>query len=230
MKRVSLGINLAVLVAVLFIACERKNEQPPIPVKNVVVEPPIKEVVIGQQVWMAENLSVVKFRNGDSVPQAKTPEEWVKAAVNNQPAWCYYNNDPGLNSQYGKLYNWHAVNDPRGLAPVGWHIPTDSAWTILSDYLGGMFSAGKKMKTVSGWFSDFGYGNGNNISGFSGLPGGRRNQTGLFNEVELMGVWWSATVENNNKAWSYLLTFNYDYLIRGTFDNGFGLSVRCIKD
>jgi len=84
----------------------------------------IKSVQIGTQTWMVENLNVSTFRNGDPIPQAKTNEEWSKAAESEQPAWCYYDNDPKNGGKYGKLYNWYAVNDPRGLAPAGWHVPS----------------------------------------------------------------------------------------------------------
>ena len=86
-------------------------------------------ITIGTQVWMTKNLDVATFRNGDPIPQAKTDEEWEKAGENQQPAWCYYDNDPANGAKYGKLYNWYAVNDSRGLAPVGYHIPSDAEWT-----------------------------------------------------------------------------------------------------
>jgi uncharacterized protein (TIGR02145 family) len=108
-------------------------------------------VTIGTQVWMTKNLNVDKFRNGDSIPQAKTDEEWKKAGENGQPAWCYYDNNPANGAKYGKLYNFYAVNDSRGLAPKGYHIPTDAEWTTLIDYLGS--DAGKKMKSKSAWKS-----------------------------------------------------------------------------
>jgi uncharacterized protein (TIGR02145 family) len=110
-------------------------------------------VTIGTQVWMTKNLNVATFRNGDPIPQAKTDEEWVKAGENKQPAWCYYNNDPANGTKYGKLYNWYAVNDSRGLAPVGYHIPSDAEWTKLTDFLGGEGVASAKMKSKSGWNS-----------------------------------------------------------------------------
>jgi uncharacterized protein (TIGR02145 family) len=110
-----------------------------------------KSVKIGTQTWMVENLNVSTFRNGDPIPEAKTNEEWEKAGKNKQPAWCYYENDPKNGAKYGKLYNWYAVSDPRGLAPVGWHVPTDAEWTLLSDFLG--YDNGKKMKSTSGWDS-----------------------------------------------------------------------------
>ena len=108
-------------------------------------------VTIGAQVWMTKNLDVATFRNGDPIPQAKTNEEWEKAGENKQPAWCYYDNDPANAAKYGKLYNWYAVIDSRGLAPVGYHIPTDAEWTKLEDFLGS--DAGTKMKSKSGWTS-----------------------------------------------------------------------------
>ena len=110
-------------------------------------------VTIGTQVWMTKNLDVATFRNGDPIPQAKTDEEWEKAGENEQPAWCYYNNDPANGAKYGKLYNWYAVNDSRGLAPSGYHIPSDAEWTRLTDFLGGEKVAGPKMKSKSGWDS-----------------------------------------------------------------------------
>jgi uncharacterized protein (TIGR02145 family) len=108
-----------------------------------------KSVKIGTQTWMVENLNVSTFRNGDPIPEVKTNEEWDQAGENKQPAWCYYENDPKNGAKYGKLYNWYAVNDPRGLAPAGWNIPTDEEWTTLEIYFGD--DAGKKMKSTSGW-------------------------------------------------------------------------------
>jgi uncharacterized protein (TIGR02145 family) len=108
-------------------------------------------VTIGTEVWMTKNLDVSTFRNGDPIPQAKTNEEWEKAGDNKLPAWCYYENDPANGAKYGKLYNWYAVIDSRGLAPVGYHIPSDAEWTKLENFLGS--DAGTKMKTKSGWTS-----------------------------------------------------------------------------
>ncbi|MBM3455516.1 MAG: hypothetical protein FJX80_10255, partial [Bacteroidetes bacterium] len=110
-----------------------------------------KSVKIGAQTWMAENLNVSTFRNGDPIPEAKTNEEWEKAGKEGKPAWCYYENDSKNGAKYGKLYNWYAVNDSRGLAPTGWHIPSDAEWTTLENQLGD--DAGKKMKSTSGWKS-----------------------------------------------------------------------------
>jgi len=89
----------------------------------------LDSVTIGAQVWMRRNLDIVAFRNGDPIPEVRTKEEWVAAGNQRQPAWCHYSNDPDLGVIYGRLYNWFAVSDPRGLAPKGWHIPADSEYT-----------------------------------------------------------------------------------------------------
>jgi len=186
-----------------------------------------KTVKIGEQVWMAENLNVSTFRNGDPIPQAKTNEEWDRARENKQPAWCYYENAPANGAKYGKLYNWYAVSDSRGLAPVGYHIPSDAEWTILTDYLGGAEKAGAKMKSKQGWAEN---GNGTNSSGFSGLPGGFRDGNGSFYYFGKLGYWWSSSELNTYYAWSRLLNYDYGNVYRYTTNKVNGFSVRCLRD
>ena len=110
-----------------------------------------QDVTIGTQTWTSKNLDVSKFRNGEAIPLAKTNAEWALAGQNKQPAWCYYENKGENGTKYGKLYNWYALNDPRGLAPNGYHIPSNAEWTILTDNLGE--ETGTKMKSTSGWNS-----------------------------------------------------------------------------
>jgi uncharacterized protein (TIGR02145 family) len=123
----------------------------------------IKSVQIGTQTWMAENLNVDRFRNGDPIPEAKTAEEWLKAGENKQPAWCYYDNNPVNATKYGKLYNWYAVNDPRGLAPAGWHVPSKVEFEHLAyvytkilppplDIYGSVEDC-SKLKSKQGWLN-----------------------------------------------------------------------------
>ena len=95
----------------------------------------IPSKIIGEQIWMTKNLNLEKFRNGDPIPQVKTQAQWKKAREEKKPAWCYYNNDPVNGVKFGKLYNWFAVTDPRGLAPKGWHIPNEEEWKQLVKYL-----------------------------------------------------------------------------------------------
>jgi uncharacterized protein (TIGR02145 family) len=186
-------------------------------------------VTIGTQTWMTENLNVSTFRNGDEIPEVRTDEEWRKAGENQQPAWCYYNNDPKKGAEYGKLYNWYAVSDSRGIAPVGYHIPSDAEWTILSDYLGGEVAAGTKMKSISGWENE---GNGTNSSGFSGLPGGFRHSNGTFNSnsIGYSGLWWSSTELLTEWAWLRSLYYNYGDVLGFLDDKENGFSVRCLRD
>lgn len=195
-------------------------------------------VKIGNQEWMTANLNVEKFRNGDPIPEARSDGQWQKACEYKRPAWCYYSNSLINGKQYGKLYNWYSVNDPRGLAPVGWHIPSHKEWTALTDYLGGEEFAGTKMKSTIGWKEN---GNGTNSSGFTGLPGGRRHWSGTFSVIGKCANWWSSTENDISKdrAWSRILFYLSDSVVSGgglyanlfyTSNKWLGYSVRCIKD
>jgi uncharacterized protein (TIGR02145 family) len=201
-----------------------------------------KEVMIGKQVWMTKNLNVEKFRNGDSILEAKTLEDWTKADKSKQPAWCYYKNDPTIGEKYGKLYNWYAVNDSRGLAPEGWKIPSDKDWSILINYLdtnavgGDNFSniAGGKMKFTGTQYWQQPNTDADNTSGFSGLPGGFRDNYGTFGNISKYGYWWSSTESTKYSAWSRILYYNYGSVARnydaGNYGLGQGLSVRCLRE
>jgi uncharacterized protein (TIGR02145 family) len=187
-----------------------------------------KSINIGTQEWMVKNLNVDKFRNGSPIFHAETKEEWERAGIKKIPAWCYYNNDPANGEKYGKLYNWYAINDARGLAPAGWRIPSDEDWTILTDHLGGLDVAGLKMKSQIGWLKNGG--NGTNSSGFNGLPGGVRDQKGIFKFLGNGGCWWSCTEVNTFKAWSRGLSDKTNSVGRSYGNNkALGVSVRCIK-
>ena len=189
---------------------------------------PMPAIVIGTQQWMRENLDVLTYRNGDIIPQVTDPTAWAALTTG---AWCYYNNDSTQGNKYGKLYNWHAVNDPRGLAPQGWHVPSDAEWTILETALGGASVAGGKMKeagTLNWTTPNTG---GNNNSGFAGLPGGNRNYLGSFVNVGNLGNWWSSTEEDSVGAWLRYLGYNISDLLRGGANyKYYGFSVRCLRD
>jgi uncharacterized protein (TIGR02145 family) len=219
MKKVSLILSAVVMTAIMLSSFGdgASNE-----------ESTSNEVTIGKQVWMSENLNVDKFRNGDPIPHAKTHEEWEKAGKNGEPAWCYYDNNPANGAKYGKLYNWYAVNDHRGLAPKGWHIPTDAEWTELTDYLGGQEKAGAKMKSKEGWSDG---GNGTNSSGFSGLPGGDRSSyNGTFYSIGKNGYWWSSSESYTFSAWDRRLFYYGGSADRGANNKTSGFSVRCLRD
>jgi uncharacterized protein (TIGR02145 family) len=186
----------------------------------------INEVKIGNQIWMGQNLNVTKFRNGDLIPEAKTPAEWKAFADAGEPAWSVCETDDSKGEIYGKLYNWYAVNDSRGLAPEGWHIPSDEEWTELNDYLGGDMQAGPKMKSQTGWDNG---GNGTNSSGFNAIPSGYRGIEGNCISRGIIENWWSSTESNNNLAWKRGLGYSFIELNRFDPSKGYGFSVRCVK-
>ena len=185
-------------------------------------------VTIGDQVWMAENLNTAKFRNGDPIMEAQTNEEWDSAGVNQMPAWCYYeNNSAWATKKYGKLYNWYAVNDSRGLAPEGWHIPDNTEWNILTDVSGGEAAAGTKMKGKTSWVQ---MGFGTNENGFSGIAAGFRKANGVFGEAGHSSNWWTASEESDRNAIYRRIHHASDSLKNGFYWKREGLSVRCISD
>jgi uncharacterized protein (TIGR02145 family) len=198
---------------------EKENETNKM--KPKVIDSNNKTVSIGSQIWMSENLNVDRFRNGDLIPEAKTKDEWIKAYKEGKPVWHYIWNDS--TSECGKVYNFYAVNDSRGLAPEGYHIPSDAEWIILITYLGGEKKAGKKMKSKSGWFEN---GNGTNSSGFSGLACGFAKVDGLLEfGTSLLGIWWSSTGNT-----TYSIGYDFDKIMIISSSNSNLSHVRCIKD
>lgn len=181
-----------------------------------------KNVKIGTQDWMAENLDVSTFRNGDIIPKAQDIKEWRRADKEGKPAWRYKNPD---SVQFGKLYNWYAVNDSRGLAPKGWHIASDNEWSVLIKYLGAQ--PGKKVKSGVGWKDN---GNGTNSSGFNALPGSFEVSHGFVMPIGWIARWWSSTEHQAPNAWCYSVSFDSDDVGRSYDLKEKGLSVRCIKD
>lgn len=188
-------------------------------------------VTIGNQQWMNKNLDVTTYRNGDLIDSVISPADWVGLTTG---AWCYYNNDSTMGPKYGKLYNWYAVNDPRGLAPAGWHIPSDAEWTTLSTTLGGIDTAGGKLKEAGllNWISPNKFAT--NSSGFTALPCGVRGLNGKFSNLGLNGYFWSATESSSQlpqTAWMRILSSaNGKVKPSPDFGKFYGFSVRCLKD
>jgi uncharacterized protein (TIGR02145 family) len=197
----------------------------------------IQTVTIGNQIWLVKNLDVERYRNGDTIPQVTDNAEWVKLKTG---AWCYYNNDASLGAIYGKLYNWYAVTDTRGLAPAGYHIPTDAEWKTLEMFLE-MAQAdadknmwrgtnqGSKLKESGTTHWQAPNSDATNSTGFTALPGGYRND-GLFGIIYTNGVWWTASEENSENAWNRNLSSVYASISRGSILKSDGYSVRCLKD
>jgi uncharacterized protein (TIGR02145 family) len=179
-------------------------------------------VKIGKQEWITENLDVSHFRNGDTIPEAESVADWEKAGNEGKSAWCYYNSDTVSGRKYHKLYNWYAVNDPRGLAPDGWHIPSELEWANLIGYLGSDNVAGTRMKATNKNDST-------NENSFAALLGGYRNYGGVFTHIGNIGSWWSSSEVDATNAWSRSLGLGS--AVSKSYDGKrVGLSVRCIRD
>jgi uncharacterized protein (TIGR02145 family) len=183
-------------------------------------------IKIGTQEWMAVNLRTSKYREGTAIPQVTDNTAWQNA---NYGAWSWYSNNNIYDQPYGKLYNWHAVNDGRGLCPTGWHGPSDAEWTTLTTFLGGESVAGGPMKEMgtAHWISP--NAGATNASGFSGLPGGNRSTFGPFNNLGNNGFWWSSS-ESGANAWFRSLSYNNVNVSRNGVDKRLGFSVRCVRD
>jgi uncharacterized protein (TIGR02145 family) len=192
---------------------------------------PIK---IGHQTWLKENLKTTRFRNGDSIRHLVQPSQWAETV---EPAYSFYNDDTNLIHDYGLLYNWYVVNDPRGVCPAGWRMPADSDWTELSMTFGGPTEAGAALKEAgfNHWIQ-MGV-SATNVSGFSGLPGGHRTEEGAYERLQTYAFFWSADhydgtacAEGQICAHECSLQGETSYFLQ---DWGFkkrGMSVRCIKE
>jgi uncharacterized protein (TIGR02145 family) len=185
-------------------------------------------IKIGNQLWMKENLKVSKYRNGEAIPTGLVNSEWANT---NKGAYAIYNNENANNNIYGKLYNWYAVSDTRGLCPSGWHVPSDNEWTILTNYLGGESIAGDKLKSTGTTMWSSPNSVANNVSSFYALPGGCRNFYASFNSISTNAFFWSATEDvKYNYAWYLGLKSNFGDVNRDLSSKSFGASVRCLRD
>lgn len=177
--------------------------------------------------WIIENLNVSHYRNGDAIPQVQDPTEWAKLKTG---AWCYYLNDSSYGTVFGKLYNWYAVNDPRGIAPQGWRVASKEDWIQLTDCLGSENLAGGKLKQIgsSHWMSP------NvgavNTSGFTALPGGGRSSKGNFTMIDNLGIFWTSTNHDELQAWIRHLSYSNTYVVEFYNDKRNGFSLRAVKE
>lgn len=229
-------IALLVWISVLpFISCTRMTDRIVDSRDGTVY----KVIKIGDQLWMADNLSVTKFNDGEAIPLIIDPEEWVEATT---PAFSWYDNDKSsYRDMHSALYNWYAVETDR-LCPTGWHVPSDDEWKELEGTLGLDSSAvhqrGIRGNAVGGQLKTDGLDywqspnvGATNTSGFKGMPVGHRNwQSGGFVDLGLFGTWWSRTEEDASQAWRRTLHFNDDKIRRFTSHKRDGFSVRCVSD
>ena len=199
-------------------------------------------VLIGDQCWFAENLRTLLYANGDSIPAELTDGEWISttagaSAVYGEGSSECNNYSPAIDAcdeaqsleEYGRLYNWYAADDTRGLCPAGWHVPTDGEWTSLEDYITSQGFAGTEgaaLKSTTGWNT----GNGTNDFGFAAFPGGSRNYVnGDFGGSGNYGYWWSSSPDGG-AAWRRAMSSSYSFIFRGSINPRDGFSVRCLLD
>ncbi|MBN2415483.1 fibrobacter succinogenes major paralogous domain-containing protein [bacterium] len=213
----------------LFTGCDKKNPMEPVasdPVTDIDgnVYPTVQ---IGDQIWMAENLKVTRYRNGDAIPEITDGSTWISRTGG---ARCSYDNSAVNASVYGYLYNWHAAVDPRGIAPEGWHVPGDAEWRELADYLGGSAKAGGKLKEkgTAHWNNPNNYAT--NETGFTGLPGGYRENNGEYVFLGSVAYFWTTTESNTLLSWYSKLYGTLSMLDHGFMFKYYGFSLRCVKD
>jgi uncharacterized protein (TIGR02145 family) len=188
-------------------------------------------VKIGNQWWMAENLKVTHYRNGDAIPNITDDEQWSSLTTG---AYCNYNITVNV-AVHGRLYNWYVIEDSRNIAPAGWHVPTDDDWIELELYLG-MYQddvndegwrgtdIGTKMKSAgSGWYGEDSY-------GFSALPSGYRAYYSDFFGIGDYTFWWTATEYDATYAWYRQLSYANTRVNRDWNNKKYGYSVRCVMD
>ncbi len=184
----------------------------------------MEAVKIGNQIWQTRNLDVAVFSNGDAIMQACSSEEWDLAREKKIPAWCFYDNDESHGSSYGKLYNWFAVADPRGLAPEGYKIPTVQDWNELIESLGGSIRAGRILKGHDLHWNM----NEDDVTGFLALPGGVCNEEGVCDDKGEWGCWWSSSEYDEYEAQAFHLSNQFEEAGIGYDNKNWALSVRCL--
>lgn len=204
-----------------------------------------KTVTLGNQVWMKENLRVTRYNNGDLIGTTATPTLNINNENMPKYEWVYwpYTNDVVTN---GRLYTWYTVTDNRNVCPAGWHLPSDSEWETLENYLiangynyDGSTTGNKIAKSLAStarWSGSSGPGwvgtdlSLNNSSGFTAVPSGYRYTHGLFTGAYNGCAWWTSSESNSINAWARDMSSNTNYVTRADVSKIVGLSVRCIKD
>lgn len=204
-------------------------------------------IKIGAQTWTTKNLDLVTYSDGTLIPEVQDAEAWSKLTTG---AWCYHNSYSATGAIYGKLYNWYAVagiwneaskidaEKRKKLAPTGWHIPSDTEWNTLVNYLDPKANGGDNSSNIAGgkmkekgtnhWYSP--NQDATDLIGFTGLPGGYRNFDGMFYDIGYYGFWWSSSVNEAPYAWFRMLDYNYGNVGRYSNFKTNGFSVRCLRD
>jgi uncharacterized protein (TIGR02145 family) len=228
---------IVIIFTLSFYSCKKADTQSSTPENTTTSQKTITSVIdidgnkydtiaIGTQTWMVENLKTTHYRNGDPIPVLADSAQWNNDLIG---AYCNYDNNTGNGNTYGHLYNWYAVNNPAGISPTGWHIPTDSEWSVLATYLGGDSLAGGVMKSTGTTLWNTLNSGATNSSGFTGLPAGNRLNNESFYGINNYSHFWSSTAINDSTSWSRYLYYFDSELYRYYSGKDVGFSCRCIK-
>lgn len=219
----------AVLFLTVFFSCKKEDGGP---ITGTVKDNEGNEystVVIDDQEWMRENLRVSKYNDGSTIRHVYEKEAWAKMESG---AWTYHIGDDG--KVYGKLYNWYAVNDKRGICPKGWHVPTDKEWNIMINRFKGIHLAGAKLKSTATvpddhprWIGP--NANATDQSDFSAIPGGIITPDGEFKFLGSFGAYWTNSETHGENAWKYGMSYNDTKIYRHRRSKKYGYSVRCVR-
>ena len=180
-------------------------------------------ITINGKEWFKENLKTTKYATGTDISNVTDNGSWNNLSTG---AWAYYDNNITNDATYGKLYNWYAVSDVRGLCPTGWHVATDADWTSLTALYGTDAAAANELKSTILWNT---VNSNNNNSGFGAVPGGGRGG-GLFGDITNKGFWWTSTLFDSSNSYARRLEYNLDTVVRYYESNKSGFSVRCVKN
>lgn len=194
-----------------------------------------KTIIVGNQEWFAENLRVAHFSDGTPIPHKQSDYEWEMTGQNRVGAYSVYPriglNEDTLDNpmlmKYGKLYNWHAIENTKGICPQGWSVPSEDQWVNLIRYAERDNTAGDMLKSNHGWDNK---GNGLNLIGFNVLPGGYRGENGKFHNIGSYAAFWSATPSGTETAKGIRVDSDRTSFGRGIGDRSLGFSVRCIRN
>jgi uncharacterized protein (TIGR02145 family) len=249
MNKIFGAFSIVIVVFLLFaISCKKDSENNTVAATVTDIDGNVYHtLIIGTQVWMVENLKVIKYRNGDLI--GTTAPDTLDITGENEPKyhWASSGFEDSV-ATYGRLYTWYAVTDCRNVCPSGWHVPSDVEWTTTEEYLitNGYNYDGtttgnniaKSMADKTNWFLSTNPGSvGNtdyptyrNKSGFTALPGGYRSSEGTFLNTGISNDWWCSTDSSSNNAWFRNLYYSYSDVFRSNYAKSSGFSVRCLRD
>mgnify|MGYP000267568322 CR=1 FL=1 len=250
-KTIKLSYLIFALSAYIFASCS-KTEPTSISDSSILFNPALTydtltdingntyhTIKIGTQTWMASNLRVTKYLNGDLIGTTSNATKDISSEDSPKYQWAY-NGEENNVAKYGRLYTWYAITDIRKIAPLGWHIASDAEWDILEAYVsvspGTSPNIAKALAGSTDWATDtmkVSIGNDltlNNSSGFSALPGGRRYSTGTFNGIGKFGYFWNSRQYDASTAFYKIMGYSNNEMVKSNFSKQYGYSVRCVKD